>query len=544
VTGWGADRIATAAGARLLRAWEGAPCRVVIDSREAQPGDLFVGLRGEHVDGGGYAEQALRAGAWGVLVTPEHADALAKGAAAPENTDALANGASAAPEHATAQAGGAVFTHPDPLAAMQSLAREWRKALGEEGAKVVGITGSTGKTTTKDILAALLRDAREKLGGPTVASRANLNTEIGLPLSVLAAPAGTKALVLEMAMRGSGQIAELTAIAQPEVGVIVNVGPVHLEQLGTIEAVAAAKAELIAGMAPGTTVVVPAGEPLLEPYLRADQHTVTFGEGGDVELVGRAANGEVTILDRTHPGCASGGRSSAENPGGANHGADDPHRGDERIAVRPSFAQSHNLRNLLAATAAARALGVTPQGRLEVEFSELRGERVALANGIVLINDCYNANPISVRAALDELAASTGNRRVAVLGDMLELGGEERRLHRELGAYARACGVDLLLTVGPRASEMGKGEGGEGSVYSVPDAAEAAKLLGRLLREGDVVLVKGSRGMELERVAQALAAKFGGPLESDAPGIGSASMYASGAGAATAPQALQPDGRD
>jgi UDP-N-acetylmuramoyl-tripeptide--D-alanyl-D-alanine ligase len=510
VTGWGADRIATAAGARLLQGRDGAPCRVVIDSREVQPGDLFVGLRGEHVDGGAYAEQALRAGAWGVLVAPQHATAQS------ETGRHAASAERVSPESVPVSTSGAVLTHPDPLAAMQSLAREWRRALGEEGTKVVGITGSTGKTTTKDILAALLRDAREKLGGPTVASRANLNTEIGLPLTVLAAPAGTKALVLEMAMRGSGQIAELTAIAQPEVGVIVNVGPVHLEQLGTIEAVAAAKAELIAGMAPGATVVVPAGEPLLEPHLRADQHTVTFGEGGDVELVGRAANGEVTILDRTHAGGAGGGRSSGENPGGADHGAHDPHRG-ERITVRPSFAQSHNLRNLLAAAAAARALGVTPRGRLEVEFSALRGERVALANGIVLINDCYNANPMSMRAALDELAASTGNRRVAVLGDMLELGGEERRLHREIGAYARARGVDLLLTVGPLACEMGKGEGEEGSVYSVPDAVEAAQLLGRLLREGDVVLVKGSRGMELERVAQALvAASAGGRLSAEA----------------------------
>ncbi len=465
--GWDGGQVAAAAGAELLRgaSWSGGPQRCSIDSREVQPGDLFVGLRGGHVDGGTYAEQALRAGAWGVLVAPEHADGLTRGA-------------SAAPEHARRHTGGAVLTHPDPLAAMQSLAHEWRRALGEEGAKVVAITGSTGKTSTKDILAALLRDARERLGGDTVASRANLNTEIGLPLTVLGAPAGTKALVLEMAMRGRGQIAELTAIAQPEVGVIVNVGPVHLEQLGTIEGVAAAKAELIAGMAPGATVVVPAGEPLLEPHLRADQNTVTFGEGGDVELVGRAKNGEVTIVDRA--------------------------RGGERIVVRPSFAQSHNLRNLLAATATARALGVTPQGRLEVELSGLRGERVALANGIVLINDCYNANPMSMRAALDDLAASEGDRRVAVLGDMLELGGEELRLHREIGAYARARGVDLLLTVGPRASEMGKEEGGEGAVYCAPDAAEAAELLGRLLREGDVVLVKGSRGMELERVAQAL----------------------------------------
>jgi UDP-N-acetylmuramoyl-tripeptide--D-alanyl-D-alanine ligase len=488
--GWDGERVAAAAGAELLRraSWSGGPRRCSIDSREVQPGELFVGLRGARVDGGAYAERALRAGAWGVLVTPEHADALAEGASAkrvsPESVPVSAEAGGHAPSAGIpASASGAVLAHPDPLAAMQSLAREWRKALGEEGAKVVAITGSTGKTSTKDILAALLRNAREpadlrSAGRETVASEANLNTEIGLPLTVLRAPAGTRALVLEMAMRGKGQIAELTAIARPEVGVIVNVGPVHLEQLGTIEAVAAAKAELIAGMAPGTTVVVPAGEPLLEPHLRADQRTVTFGEGGEVELVGRAPNGEVTIVDHA--------------------------RGGERIVVRPSFAQSHNLRNLLAAAAAARALGVTPRGRLEVEFSALRGERVALANGIVLINDCYNANPISMRAALDDLAASEGARRVAVLGDMLELGGQERRLHREIGAYARARGVELLLTVGPLASEMGKEEGGEGFVYSVPDAAEAAKLLGRLLRPGDVVLVKGSRGMKLEQVAQAL----------------------------------------
>jgi UDP-N-acetylmuramoyl-tripeptide--D-alanyl-D-alanine ligase len=579
VNGWGADRIATAAGARLVRGGEGAPCRVVIDSREAQPGDLFVGLRGERVDGGAYAEQALRAGAWGVLVTPEHADGFAKGAAASESTDAPASGASAAPAYTISQtsaervsplsvpvsANGAVLAHPDPLAAMQALAREWRKALGEEGAKVVGITGSTGKTSTKDILAALLRDARERLGGDTVASRANLNTEIGLPLTVLAAPAGTKTLVLEMAMRGAGQIAELTAIAQPEVGVIVNVGPVHLQQLGSLEAVAAAKAELIAGMAPGATVVVPAGEPLLEPHLRSDQQTVTFGEGGDVEMVGHAANGEVTILDRTHAQGASGARSSAESqvgksqvgksqvgkspvgksPVGMSPSAespDDAHPG-ERITVRPSFAQSHNLRNLLAATAAARALGVTPHGRLDVEFSALRGERVTLANGIVLINDCYNANPMSMRAALDELAASEGARRVAVLGDMLELGGEERRLHREIGEYARARGVDLLLTVGPMAREMGEGHG-DGWAHSVPDAAAAAALLGRLLRAGDVVLVKGSRGMELERVAQALATAptGGGSSTASAERAGSPVPTAGASSIAAESHALRPSG--
>ena len=199
--------------------------------------------------------------------------------------------------------------------------------------KVVAITGSTGKTSTKDILAALLEPQLR-----TVASPENLNTEIGLPLAILAAPAGTEALVLEMAMRGPGQIAELAAIAEPDVGVIVNVGPVHLELLGSVEAVAAAKAELIAGMAPGATVVLPAGEPLLEPYRREDLQTVTFGPGGgDVRLLRRGER-------RTRRG--RGWRTTD----------------GEEIALRPSFAQAHNLRNLLAAVAAARALGVTPEG--------------------------------------------------------------------------------------------------------------------------------------------------------------------------------------
>jgi UDP-N-acetylmuramoyl-tripeptide--D-alanyl-D-alanine ligase len=283
-------------------------------------------------------------------------------------------------------------------------------------------------------------------------------------------------VVLEMAMRGPGQIAQLTAIAEPDVGVIVNVGPVHLEQLGSLEAIAAAKAELIAGMAPGATVVVPAGEPLLERHLREDLRTVTFGEGGDVELAERRAGGEVVIVD---------------------HGA-----GGECIRLRPSFGQSHNLRNLLAAVAAARALGVTPAGRLDVKFSALRGERIALGDGTVLINDCYNANPMSMRAALDDLAESAPGRRVAVLGDMLELGAQERRMHREIGAYARARGVQLLVAVGPLAGEMG--EGWEGGIHRVPDAPAAAALLPGLLRAGDHVLVKGSRGVGLERVAQAL----------------------------------------
>ncbi len=249
-------------------------------------------------------------------------------------------------------------------------------------------------------------------------------------------------------------------------------------------------------MAPGTTVVVPAGEPLLEPHLRADLQTITFGEGGDVELLARRDDGEVTIADRTPPDDAAGGAGGA--PGDAPQARRRRRCGRSRL--RPSFAQSHNLLNLLAAVAAARALGVTPGGRLEVRFSALRGERVTLDDEIVLINDCYNANPMSMRAALDDLADTAPARRVAVLGDMLELGPEQRRLHRELAAHARARGVDLLVAVGPLAAEM-RGEF-SGEFHGVPDAAAAAELLGGLLRSRDTVLVKGSRAVGLELVAE------------------------------------------
>jgi UDP-N-acetylmuramoyl-tripeptide--D-alanyl-D-alanine ligase len=466
VIDWDAARIAAAAGARLMPAGDAAtsgPRRVTIDSRAIQPGDLFVGLPGERVDGGSYAQQALAAGAWGVLVAPEHAARLVEGAGVGD---------------------GVLLADPDPLVALQTLARAWRRALG---ARVVAITGSTGKTSTKDILAAVLAPHLR-----TAASPQNLNTEIGLPLAVLAAPPGTEALVLELAMRGPGQIAELVAIAEPDVGVIVNVGPVHLELLGSLEAIAAAKAELIAGIAPGNTIVTPAGETLLAPHLRSDLHSVTFGEGGDFELATSPTAGEVVIVEHTHEPHTS---EQSVALGAA----------DRSIVVRPSFSQSHNLRNLLAAVAAARALGVTPSGRLDVAFSALRGERVALADGIVLINDCYNANPMSMRAALDDLAACAPARRVAVLGDMLELGAQRGPdLHREVAAHARERGVELLIAVGSQAAAMGDAFPGE--IRLVPDADAAATLLGELLQPRDTVLVKGSRGVGLELVAERLTA--------------------------------------
>ena len=446
---WTPEQVARAAGARLISPapTTTGPERAIIDSRQAGPGSLFVGLQGEHVDGGRFAPHALAAGAWGVLTTPQHA------------------------EDARCAPPGALLAAEDPLAALQRLATAWRHELG---ARVIGVTGSTGKTSTKDLLLALLSPHRR-----TVASRANYNTEIGLPLEILATPAGTEVLVLEMAMRGAGQIAELAAVAEPDVGVIVSVGPVHLEQLGTIEAIAAAKAELIAALRPGGTAVVPAQEPLLEPHLRADLETVTFGDSGDVRFVSSEQDRvEIDLAGR-------------------------------RIVLEVPFIQAHLRRNLLPAAAAARAVGVIPSGRVELELTAGRGQHLALAGGVTLIDGCYNANPMSMSAALEDLADTAAReshhtRAVAVLGDMRELGPRAPEYHRELGKQVAAAGVELLVTVGPLAAAMAEPFGGE--VRSVPDAAAAAELVPELVQAGDVVLVKGSLAVGLERVCRALTA--------------------------------------
>jgi UDP-N-acetylmuramoyl-tripeptide--D-alanyl-D-alanine ligase len=453
---WTSTRLAHAASGTLIG--PGAPASgpefVTIDSRAAGPGALFVGLPGANVDGGTFAQQALKAGAWGVLTTPEHAEPLVD-----------------------TPTQGVVLATDNPLKSLQSLATAWRRELR---ARVIGVTGSTGKTSTKDLLLAVLAPHKH-----TVASRANFNTEIGMPLEILAAPTGTKVLVLEMGMRGAGQIAELAEIAEPDVAVIVSIGPVHLELMGTIEAIAAAKAELIARLKPGGTAVIPAGEPLLAPHLRSDVTIVTFGPEGDVRL--------------------------AEAEAGAAH---DPSRltidaQGEHITLEVPFTQAHLRSNLLAAVAAARAVGVTPEGRVELALTAGRGQRYITPGQVTVIDDCYNANPISMRAALDDLkataAASDGSRRVAVLGDMLELGPQEHDFHAQLGEQATEAGVDVLVTVGPLAASIARGFDGE--THSAANAHEAAKLVPELLEPGDVVLVKASRGVGLELVCRALGAR-------------------------------------
>jgi UDP-N-acetylmuramoyl-tripeptide--D-alanyl-D-alanine ligase len=457
-----AEQIAAAMGAEIVaEGAPGAPTRAAIDSGEAGPGDLFFGLRGARVDGGDFAPAAVEAGAWGAVVRSPSRHLISLSEAKRELGRPW------------------LFAVADPLSALQNLARAWRRELG---ARTVGVTGSVGKTSVKDIAWGLLP-------GRVHANRENLNTEIGLPLTVLEAPAGTDVLVLEMAMRGAGQIAELAAIAEPEVAVITNVGPVHVELLRSVAAIAAAKAEILEALPSDGTAIAPVEAGELELHLRRAPRLLRFGPGGDVEAIEhRLAEGVTEALVRAPTG---------------DHTFHFP------------FAETHNLTNALAAIAVGVALGA-PLGEMadraaSIGFSRFRGERLELGEGIVLVNDCYNANPVSMRAALDHLSSLEGGRRVAVLGEMAELGEGAPGYHREVGEHARTHGVDLLVGVGESARDYAPDE-----LVATPE--EAAELLAAQLEGGDLVLVKGSRSAGLEVVAEELEALMG---REAAPGRGS-----------------------
>jgi UDP-N-acetylmuramoyl-tripeptide--D-alanyl-D-alanine ligase len=293
-----------------------------------------------------------------------------------------------------------------------------------------------------------------------------------LPLTILEAPEGTRTLVLEMAMRGPGQIAELAAIAEPEFAVITNVGPVHVELLGSVEAIAAAKAEVLKALPRQGAAIVPVDAGALEPHLPEAPNLLRFGPGGDVQAIeSRVADGVTDALIE-----APGGRQFFHFP----------------------FTEAHNLENALAAVAAGVALDA-PLAEMadrvaNIGFSRFRGERLEIGDGIVLVNDCYNANPVSMRAALSHLASIGDGRRIAVLGEMAELGPDAAGYHRE---------VSLLIGVGEAARDYGPDE-----LVGAPE--EAAELLAAQLEPGDTVLVKGSRSAGLEAVAETLGELFDG----------------------------------
>ncbi|HEX5260839.1 MAG TPA: UDP-N-acetylmuramoyl-tripeptide--D-alanyl-D-alanine ligase [Gaiellales bacterium] len=435
-----AQEVAGVCGAET--ALEATVTGLAVDSRSVSAGDLFVALPGERTHGARFVEPALAAGAAAALVARD--TSLTE--PGPINTRVIAV--------------------PDPLIALGQVAAEVRR---RSPATVFGITGSTGKTSTKDILASLLRRAL-----PVVASHANYNTEIGLPLTLGRVEPQTRAVVLELAMRGPGQIAYLAEIGRPQVAVITNIGPVHLEVMGTIEAVAEAKAEILQSLRAEDAAVVPYDEPLLAPYLEMCRARVlTFGEhpGADVVLTGFA-------------------------PGRAEFAA-----GGRTLTVSVNVAQHHNAQNLCAALAACVAAGLDPgeltAGGVQVEISRWRGEELELPGGGLLIADCYNANPTSMDASLRHLVEVAGNRpTVAVLGDMAELGETGPAYHDQVGALLRELGVDRVVAVGPLARAYG------GTWYA--DREAALRGLAENLRPGDVVLVKGSRSVGLEALVEAL----------------------------------------
>jgi UDP-N-acetylmuramoyl-tripeptide--D-alanyl-D-alanine ligase len=362
----------------------------------------------------------------------------------PSAERALAHGAS----------DGAVLTHPDPLLSLQALAHAWRSELD---ARVVGITGSTGKTSTKDILAALVGTRLR-----TVAAPDGFNNEIGLPLTLCRVEPETEVVVTEMAMRGPGQIRYLARVARPDLGLITSIAPVHLEQMGSLENIARAKAELLAELPAGAVAVLPEDAPVLEPFVPEGLEVRRFGEP------------EAEVRDGRLHLCWHG------------------------LEVVFGFAARHQATNAAAALTVAEALGVEPPSEpVEVEFSRWRSQETELPGGGLLINDSWNANPVAMRAALAHLLERAGGRRtVAVLGEMAELGDEAPRYHEEVGR--EAARVDVVLGVGELARHYGPDEW-------APTAADAAEIALGLVGPGDVILVKGSRSVGLEVVANVLS---------------------------------------
>ncbi|MDX3237369.1 UDP-N-acetylmuramoyl-tripeptide--D-alanyl-D-alanine ligase [Streptomyces sp. ME03-5709C] len=434
---------------------------VEIDSRKVTPGGLFVAFQGERVDGHDYAEQAVAAGAVAVL------------AARPVGVPAI--------------------VVDDVQTALGALAAHVIERLG---ATLVALTGSAGKTSTKDLTAQALRRL-----APTVWTPGSLNNEIGLPLTALRADDSTRHLVLEMGARGIGHIRYLTGLTPPRIGVVLNVGTAHIGEFGGRAQIAQAKGELVEALpdaADGGVAVLNADDPLVRAMSsRTKARVVLFGESAEADV--RAENvrlndrGQAVFTLTTPTGCSE-------------------------VTLR--LYGEHHVSNALAAAAVARELGM-PVDEIATALSEAgtlsrwRMEVVERPDGVTVVNDAYNANPDSVRAALRALAAmgraaqARGGRTWAVLGEMAELGGEALAEHDAVGRLAVRLNVSKLVAVGGQAAawvQMGaynEGSWGEESVH-VSDAEAAIDLLRSELRPGDVVLVKASRAVGLERVALAL----------------------------------------
>jgi UDP-N-acetylmuramoyl-tripeptide--D-alanyl-D-alanine ligase len=416
-----------------------------VDTRTLAPGDLYFALRGPSHDGHDYVEQAIQKGAAGVVV-----------------------------DHPIEGVRNATVV-PDTLRALQSMARSARVRWGGQ---VIGVTGSAGKTTTKDAIADLL--SVEMKVGKTIG---NLNNHVGTPLSILRLPDDCQVAVLEMGMNHAGEIRALAEIARPNVGVVTNVGYAHTEYFDDgIEGVALAKRELIDALPADGTAVLNADDPRVAGFEAPRTVTFGFSEGADV----RAEKIELA-------------------PDGSRFEVDG-------VQFEVPLAGRHGVMNALAAIAVAGVYGLPPQRLAEAARSlrtgKMRGERLEI-DGITILNDCYNANPEAVRAMLDVLGATPAPRRVAVLGEMLELGRTAEPLHREIGSYVAGRGIDVLIGIRGASRHMvdeAVRAGMSGAAYFFEDPQAAGDFVRGLAREGDAILFKGSRGVAVEKAMERLLA--------------------------------------
>jgi UDP-N-acetylmuramoyl-tripeptide--D-alanyl-D-alanine ligase len=423
-----------------------APARVAgwsVDSRTQQPGDVYFALRGPNHDGHEFAQAAA------------------------------GNGASAVVLERTVGAPNELLVH-DTLRALQHLgawAREnWKGAL-------IGVTGSAGKTTTKDAIAHLLSAVF-----PVGKTAGNFNNHVGVPLSILRLPDGCRAAVLEMGMNHAGEIRDLARIAKPQVGVVTNVGYAHVEFFGSIDGIAAAKRELIEELPPDGVAILNADDARVARFAAAHPgRSITFGfsEGAEVRAEPVETN-------------ASGIRFRALG-----------------VDFETGMTGRHAVLNLLAAIAVAQVFEIAPERLREpvrtFTAGKMRGERLE-HNGITVWNDCYNSNPEAARSMLDVLWQTAAGRRIAVLGEMLELGDSAGELHRQVGRYAAECGIDLLIGVRGAARDMVEGAVSAGlpasAAWFFENPEEAGDFARAEARSGDSVLFKGSRGVRVERALE------------------------------------------
>ncbi|MGY1593745.1 UDP-N-acetylmuramoyl-tripeptide--D-alanyl-D-alanine ligase [Geodermatophilus sp. SYSU D00708] len=447
------SELAEAVGGRLTSGAGTVTGKVTVDSRTVAPGDLFVAVPGERVDGHDFLPAAAAAGAVAALTT--------------RPDDALP-----------------CVVVDEPVAALGRLAAAVHARLTRGPLTTLGITGSSGKTSTKDLLGQVLAAA-----GPTVSPPGSYNNDIGLPLTVLDADESTRFLVLEMGSRGRGHIARLCRVARPDVGVVLNVGSAHLGEFGSPEGIAAAKGELVEALPEEGTAVLNADDPrVLGMAARTRARVLTTGRGADADV-----RADDVVLDDS-----SRARFTLRAAGAS-------------AAVSLQVVGEHQVANALSAAAAALAAGmplpdVAAALSAAVPRSRWRMEIARRADGVTVVNDAYNANPESMRAALAALTRLPGRRRIAVLGAMAELGPGADGEHERLGRDAVAAGVDLVVAVGPDAVGIARGASAagatqdEGTVH-VPDRAAARQLLTEVLVPGDVVLVKASRSYGLEVLA-------------------------------------------